>query len=193
MIFLIRHGETAQNAERVFQHPETPLSLRGSDQARRLAERMAGQGLRRILSSDYQRALETARALAARSGCAVETEALLRERHFGELRGRPYAEISGNPFAADFVPPGGESLPDFERRAASAWQRILAARAESAGPVAVVTHGLVCRALVSKHARLPESARDPLAFANTSLTCIEARAPHRVTLLACTEHLRGAG
>lgn len=193
MIFLIRHGETPLNAAGVFQHPETPLSPRGQEQARRLAERLARLGLRRILTSDYQRALETAQALGAASGCRVESEALLRERHFGALRGRPYAEIAGNPFAADFVPPGGESVRDFERRAALAWEHILACDPERGGPLAVVTHGLVCRALVRNHTALPGGARDALAFRNTSVTCIEPRAPHRVTLLACTAHLPDAG
>ena len=40
-ILLIRHGETALNAARIVQHPETPLNERGVGQARRLAERLA--------------------------------------------------------------------------------------------------------------------------------------------------------
>lgn len=189
MIFLIRHGETPLNAARVFQHPDTPLSARGHAQAERLAARLAGQGIRQILASDYQRALDTARALERRVECPLETEALLRERHFGALRGKPYAEIQANPFAADFVPPGGESVSDFETRAARAWERILACSAALGSPLAVVTHGLVCRALVQHHTALPESAREALAFANTSLTCIDTSPPHRVRLLACTAHL----
>ncbi len=191
MILLIRHGETPGNASRVFQHPETPLSETGRAQAEQLARRLARDGIHHILASDYQRALETARALERASGCALETEPLLRERDFGALRGRPYAEIEADPFAADFVPPGGESTGDFERRAARAWERILACRAARPGPLAVVTHGLVCRALVQQHARLGLDA-GALAFGNTSVTRIEAEPPFRVTLLGCTAHLSDA-
>jgi probable phosphoglycerate mutase len=189
MIYLIRHGETPQNAARVFQFPEAPLSETGRDQARRLAERLRGAGLRRVLASDYQRALETGRAIGAATGCEVETDALLRERHFGALRGKPYAEVGGNPFAPDYVPPGGESVREFEARAERAWASILAALAECGGPLAIVTHGLMCRAIVLGRTEIAPAARDGLAFRNTSLTIIEARAPYRVTLLACTAHL----
>ena len=53
MILLIRHGETPGNAARVVQTPDTPLSERGLEQARRLAVRLAGVRLGRILSSEF--------------------------------------------------------------------------------------------------------------------------------------------
>jgi broad specificity phosphatase PhoE len=40
-IILIRHGETASNAARVLQFPDTPLSERGLAQARAVAKRFA--------------------------------------------------------------------------------------------------------------------------------------------------------
>ena len=52
-IFLIRHAETALNAQRIVQLPETPLSERGLRQADCIGQRLAGMGVARILSSDY--------------------------------------------------------------------------------------------------------------------------------------------
>ena len=45
VIYLIRHGETASNEQRVVQRSDTPLSARGALQAERLAARLADVGL----------------------------------------------------------------------------------------------------------------------------------------------------
>ena len=66
-ILLIRHGETALNAARIVQHPDTPLSERGVGQAQRLAQRLADFPISNIVSSDYRRAYMTAEAIAAAS------------------------------------------------------------------------------------------------------------------------------
>ena len=52
----------------------------------------------------------------------------------------------------------------------------------------LVTHGLVCRALASRHLTLGEHAR-PLQFPNASVTVITAAPPWRVEVLASDTHL----
>jgi len=188
-IHLVRHGETAANAARVFQLPETPLSERGIDQAERLAARLAGRGISLVLASDFARAIMTAERLAAATSAPVELEPLLQERNFGALRGRPYAELGPRAFAPDYEPPGGESWPVFEARVDLAWERIRAVAEGCEGSLAVVTHGLVCFSLASRHLMLPPGADPRRGFANTSLTSIEGAPPFAVTLLACTAHL----
>ena len=190
-VYLIRHGETAYNAARVLQTPEVPLSERGALQAARLGARLAGAGIARILASDLVRAVMTARALADATGAPIDTDPLLQERNFGELRGTPYRELGFDPFAAGYAPPGGESVPAFHARVALAWARIQEVAASAEGPLAVVTHGLVCRDLVARHLELPPelaAPADPTRWANTSVTEI-AGPPWRVRLLACTAHL----
>jgi probable phosphoglycerate mutase len=192
-VYLIRHGETAYNAGRILQTPEVPLSERGAEQAQLLAKRLAGAGLRRILASDLLRAAMTARVLADATGAPIETEPLLQERNFGDLRGRPYAALGFDPFAPDYAPPGGESIPAFHARVARAWARIQEVAAATGGPLAVVTHGLVCRDVVARHLELPPellAPSDPTRWANTSVTEL-AGPPWRVRLLACTKHLVG--
>jgi probable phosphoglycerate mutase len=191
-IYLIRHGETAHNAARVLQQPETPLSPRGVDQAERLARRLASAGIGRILASDYERAAMTAACLERATGAPIVPEPLLQERDFGALRGRPYNELGFDPFAADYAPPGGESWQVFLERVARAWQRVAEAAAATRGSLAVVTHGLVCGALVRHHLTLAPRSEAPRGFGNTALTAIEAAPPWRVTLLACTAHLEDA-
>jgi len=190
IVYLIRHGETEHNAARVMQRPDAPLSARGREQARRLAQRLAGSGIARILSSDYARARETAEILRGSAATPLLLEPLLRERNFGDLRGRPYASFDFDPFAADYVPPDGEGVEAFHERVGRAWATVEAAA--SAGPLAVVTHGLVCRAVVARHARLaPGMGPAGALWRNTSLTILEGPAPFRVRLLDCAAHLAG--
>ena len=188
-ILLVRHGETDGNAARILQRPDVPLNERGLRQAEQLARRLFVLGFAGILCSDLLRARMTAAPLAARSGIAIEESPLLQERNFGDLRGLPYAALTENPFSSDFLPPNGEDWPTFHARVADAFALIVNRRRSVNGTLVVVTHGLVCRALVERHALLPEGAVVPERFDNTSITEIHEDAPHRVSLLNCTRHL----
>jgi 2,3-bisphosphoglycerate-dependent phosphoglycerate mutase len=189
-ILLVRHGETASNAARVLQMPDTPLSERGLAQAARLAARLAGLGVAAIASSDYARARMTAEAVRAATGAPLELWPELRERNFGDLRGRAYADLGLDPFAADYAPPGGESWEEFHERTARAWRRVFARAGEVAGNLVVVSHGLVCRAFAEREIGLG-GLEAPAAWPNTSLTIVAAEAPASVELLNCVEHLSG--
>ena len=57
------------------------------------------------------------------------------------------------------------------------------------GNLVVITHGLVCRAVVERHALVPEGAVVPERFDNTSITVLHEDAPHAVSLMNCTRHL----
>lgn len=194
-IYLIRHGETAGNRERVLQVPETPLSERGLAQASRLGARLADVGIAAILSSDMARAAMTAESLARATDLRVEHEALLQERNFGELRGTPYAELSESPFGPGFEPPGGESWPAFHGRVDIAFARVEALAAEVDGHLAVVTHGLVCHSIAMRHIDSGEAGvgagidGPPIRFGNTAVTIIEGPGPWRAALFGCTAHL----
>ena len=144
-----------------------------------------------IISSDLPRALQTAEAIAAVCGLPIEASDLLHERNFGDLRGQPYDALGFDPIAAAQAPPGGESMAEFEARAAQAWQRVLRAHAVAGGAIAVVTHGLVLKAWLRPGLIDLGGMSLPVHLANTALSSVEARAPHRVHTLACVRHLRG--
>jgi len=183
-ILLVRHGETAANAARVMQRPDVPLNERGVRQAAQLAERLFGLGFVHVLSSDLLRARMTAAPLAAR-GMVIEETPLLQERNFGDLRGTPYAELTEDPFAPAYVPPNGESVAVFHRRVAQAFALIVERRRALSGALVVVTHGLVCHAMLENHAAgaLPEY------FANAGLTELAPEPPFAALRINCTEHL----
>jgi broad specificity phosphatase PhoE len=192
-IYLIRHGETPGNAGRVVQTADTPLSERGLLQARRLAGRLERTSIARVLASDLTRAAMTAEPLREVLDAPLTLEPLLQERNFGELRGTAYAELEVDIFAAGFAPPGGETWESFDSRVDQAWRRVTAVARDTKGHLAVVTHGLVCFSLATRHLALPPEAEPRLGFANTSLTIAQAAPPHEVTLFNCTAHLEGEG
>jgi probable phosphoglycerate mutase len=194
-IYLIRHGETAGNAERVVQRPDIPLSPNGVEQARRLARRLASERIGLILSSDLARAAMTAEVVRETTGAPICYDALLQERNFGDLRGRSYAEIGFDFFAPDYEPPGGESWERFEARMDQAWALIQRVAEECQENLAVVTHGLVCRSVVARRTRLPEGVGQDLSglpWRNTSLTILEGPDPWRIRLLDSSVHLDAA-
>lgn len=191
-IYLIRHGETPSNATRVVQTPETPLSKRGRKQAIALGRRLAQQDVTAILSSDLERAHETARAVAAITGAAISLDATLQERNFGDIRGTPYHDLDVDIFAHDYVPPGGEGGSTFERRVADAWAATREAASRTEGILAVVTHGLVLRVLAEKH--LETGHQEPSSeWQNTCVTIVDPAPPFLVDRLGCIAHLDEGG
>jgi phosphoserine phosphatase len=92
-ILLVRHGETDWNLERRWQgHADRPLNETGREQARALADRLAGDRLEAVYASDLSRARETAEIVAARHGLEVAIEPRLREVDVGEWSGLTLAE-----------------------------------------------------------------------------------------------------
>jgi probable phosphoglycerate mutase len=152
-IILIRHGETAWNAERRLQgHLDIPLNAEGERQARLLAEALAPSRIDLVVSSDLARAQQTAQAVATRRGMPLHTVPGLRERCYGGFEGLLYAEIEER-FPAEFaawqgrdidgvLPDGkncGETFRQFFDRATGA---ILALAAAHPGQtLALVAHG----------------------------------------------------
>jgi probable phosphoglycerate mutase len=92
-ILLVRHGESAWNAEGRWQgHLDSPLSPRGVRQATEAGERVGAVAA--IIASDLLRARTTAEIIAGHLGIGpVQLEPRLRERDAGEWSGMTRAEI----------------------------------------------------------------------------------------------------
>ena len=143
-LHFVRHGETAGNAERRFQWPDTPLSEQGLAQAAVVAETLlATTAATALLSSDYRRTMQTAEAIGGRLGLAVVEEPALRERNFGIARGQLYADIGEDLLKLwkepHFRIEQGESWADVYDRVASFLDRLRAA--PPARELILVTHG----------------------------------------------------
>lgn len=172
-ILLIRHGETAWNAERRLQgHLDIPLNAEGERQAALLAAALDGETIDVLVSSDLMRARQTAQALAARAGLALRQDSGLRERGYGGFEGLLYSEIEQR-FPREFaawqardvdarLPEGrnrAETFRDFFARATGA---ILALAAANPGrKLALVAHGGVLECTYRLALGLPlETPRD---------------------------------
>jgi probable phosphoglycerate mutase len=148
-LLLIRHAETDFNRQLRFQgHTDTPLNANGIAQAERLAARLLGEPLDLVVSSDLQRAQQTARPLLDRRALPLRADPVWREQAFGVLEGldaagvrarQPEAWAAWQRHDADLAPPGGESYRDFHARV---WQALRDLARDHAGArVAVFTHG----------------------------------------------------
>lgn len=196
MLLIVRHGETAGNAARIVQVPETPLNERGVAQAARLTARLVEHHRERpigqVVASDLRRAEMTAEPVAEALGLPLVIEPLLAERNFGDLRGRAYADIGLDIMQPGYTPPSGEDWPSFHRRVDQAWRRIRELDRQAAGDSVFVTHGLVCHSLAERHLQLGGAMEQPDRWGNTSVTQVEARPPWTATRINCCDHLDAA-
>lgn len=190
-LLLLRHGETPLNVTRVLQPADTPLSPTGRAQAVALARRLRALPLAGLVSSDLPRAVQTAETIASACGLPISHSPLLQERNFGDWRGRPYDSLGFDPLTMAGEPPGGESVPVFLARVARAFEGLLARQRELGGTLAVVSHGLVIKAMLEHHLRRPAGATLPERIANTSLTAVVLAPAPTARLIDCTAHLAG--
>jgi broad specificity phosphatase PhoE len=157
-IVLLRHGQTLWNVERRFQgHTDIPLDETGLAQAARAASLLAALQPSKIVSSDLQRAYDTAAALGRLTGLDVAVDKDLRERGGGEWEGLTRAEIQGGwplEFEA-WEAPGGEEVADVADRVAAAVRR-WAERVDDEGLLVVVSHGAAIRLGIGRLMGLPE-------------------------------------
>jgi broad specificity phosphatase PhoE len=165
-VVLWRHGRTTYNATGVFQGQlDIPLDEVGVAQAARAAAVLADLPPARIVSSDLQRAADTAGALAAVTGIEVELDEALREVHAGQWQDKRHAEIeAGWPEqyrawrgGEDVAIGGGERRSDVGVRVAAAVERHAAAT-EDGGTLVVTSHGGATRAGVLALLGLPITA-----------------------------------
>lgn len=200
-ICIIRHGETAWNAEgRVQGQTDVPLSAVGEAQACAVRDALAGEPFVALYSSDLARVRQTAAPAAARLGLPVRLEPALRERHYGKFETLTYAEARERlpedyaRFKAkdpDYDFGSGERLRDFYARAIACVAGIAARHAGEA--VLVFTHGGVLE-MVHRHAH-GTSLAAPRDFEvpNAALNWVEiGRETWRVRAWAQVAHLERA-
>ncbi len=198
---LVRHGETAWNAERRLQgHTDVPLNEVGLAQAEATAARLAAHRFDAIYSSDLERARQTAEASARRLGLEPVYLPALRERHFGRFQGLTYEQARERFPAAyeqfearapqqDFET--GESLEAFAERIRTAVAELAARHAGQR--ILVVAHGGVLDTVNRMVRGLPlQPARD-FVIPNAALNWISHEGGRwQIEAWAQQTHLTGA-
>jgi broad specificity phosphatase PhoE len=157
VVYFVRHGQSEDNVAPVFQSPHSPLSAVGRQQAERIAERVSHLSFDALLASPYQRAKETADAIAKVTGKVPECVELFTERvKPTSINGKPYtdakAQRTWRAWEHSLYTPGmrvedGENYDDLITRAEKALA-LLTDRAEPS--IVVVTHGYFLRTIVAR-------------------------------------------
>jgi 8-oxo-dGTP diphosphatase len=91
-LYLLRHGTAADRSKWKGSEEARPLTKKGRRQAEAIARSLADAGIERILSSPYDRCVQTVEPLAKMIGAPVETSPLLAEEPDLDLA---YALVDG--------------------------------------------------------------------------------------------------
>jgi len=196
-LLLVRHGETDDNKNLVFQGQlGSGLNEHGRRQARLLAARLALAPARpkTLVSSDLERARDTADILGAALGLSPSLDPGLREVFLGAWQGLSHAEIAArfpDEWAAwragrDIRRGGGETYAELAERVYRSISSIADAHAghhggPSEGPpnppgrtILVVSHGAALKGFVARVLGLTtEGLRAFRVQANTGVTVVE--------------------
>ena len=169
-LILLRHGETDWNAElRMQGHRDIPLNATGRAQALAAAPSVAALAPDVIMSSDLQRARDTAAQVAAVTGLPITTDVRLRETSMGQWEGLNRDQIvAGWPgywdrwrsTSAMSAPPWGESRIEVAERSAAVVDELDAS--STARRALLVAHGGLIVGLTARLLALPESSWNAL-------------------------------
>lgn len=176
-ITLIRHGRSVANDANLWQgQGDSPLSAEGRKQVELLGRRLEWAEFDLVISSDLERAADTAAAL----GRDVEFDPQWREMDLGAWEGRSFDEVAAlHSDLLESIRRGeaiafgefGETLPQFEGRILDALDRLVERVGE--GRVAVSTHGGVIDTIVGRFLGRANGRRTFPIVTNTSLTVLE--------------------
>lgn len=193
---LIRHGETAWNAERRVQGQiDIPLNATGESQAAAAGRGLADENFAAAYSSDLVRARATAGAVLTSQPILAEAD--LRERHYGVLQSLTMREAEAlHPQAyrrhvardPHYDLDGGESLDGFAKRVMAGLEAL--AERHVGQTVLVVTHGGVLDIVYRTATGRGLAAKRDFAIPNAAFNWLERdAAAWRILLWADQRHL----
>jgi uncharacterized phosphatase len=177
-LILVRHGETDANRNFLLQgQSDGSLNATGKAQVQALGIALKNMEITVALSSDLQRARDTALAISVHhAGLEVKQMVALRECSVGVLDGHPAAEYhqalaDSNLPLAEFRPQGGETFAEVRKRAATFLEMV---EAEYQGEsVLVCAHGDFLRMLISVLTRISIQDASTIFLNNASYSIFE--------------------
>ncbi len=201
-LVLVRHGETVWNIEGRYQgHLDSPLTEVGQKQVKALAERLRGEALAAIYSSDLERCRLTAQPVVDGLGLELLLDKRLRERNVGIFEGLSHAHAQqqhAEAFhayrhgASDYVIPQGESTVMLLERALSCLEEL--AQKHAGERIMVVSHGGTISSFLGHVLMIPLDAPRRFRTINAGLnTVMYENGQWMVETLGDVNHLRGLG
>ena len=145
ILYLTRHGETVDNANKIMQgQVQGQLNEIGVKQAEELRDRLASTPFEAFVASDLKRAIDTARILASPHRLDVVTTPLLRERDWGAFTGRYIPDLQNVAWPDDVEP--------LDRLLRRAGEFLAFVKTNYSGKrVLAVGHGIVNKAIQAVH------------------------------------------
>jgi broad specificity phosphatase PhoE len=188
-LLLVRHGETAWNAEHRLQGQEDiPLSPEGQRQATGLGALVRTYRPSVVVSSPLRRAAETARLMGFDR---PETDERWREASLGTWTGRTADDLRADGSddyrrwrAGALTPPGAESFTQLADRVTDAVDGLRAGARGAPDVVLVITHGGPIRAVCDRFLGLAPEAVVPAEPASLTILDFADRARLRTYSLA---------
>jgi probable phosphoglycerate mutase len=157
--------------------PGVHLNDKGRAQAEALAQRLADQAVAAVYTSPLERALETARIIAAPYQLEVQLREGIGEVHYGEWTGQSLKDLAKQdawrvvqfyPSGAAF--PGGETIRAMQARAVAELDAIVAAHPSQT--VVAVSHADVLKAALAHYTGLHLDLFQRLVVSPASLSVL---------------------
>lgn len=166
-LYLMRHGETVDNVNRILQgQTDGRLNDNGLRMAEEASRRMAGEAIDVFFSSDLGRCVDTCRIMARPHGKPIVQTPLLRERDWGSFTGLYIPDLKGREWPNDI-----ETTEQMRMRAETFLHWI---RAEYQGKsLLVVGHGIINLVILSILSGKPMRDIQKMANAEVRLLTID--------------------
>jgi probable phosphoglycerate mutase len=178
-LYVVTHPQATHHTDGLvggwYDSALTDLGLRQADRiGQRLRQLIPEDAAVELISSDLQRAHQTAEVIARHIQAPIQTTPDLREISFGEAEGNPrtwlderfvYPPRVGNRLDHHYGIRGAETRREFATRIYRAMERILASPCPHQ---VMVTHGFALTFVVAAWIEMPLEAASSIAVASTS-------------------------
>ena len=150
-LYLVRHGETVDNAAKILQgQTGGELNATGIEQAEEVARKMVNEHIDAFIASDLHRSIQTCEIIAKPHHQEVVTTPLIRERDWGDFTGKYIPTLPKDPKE---WPANIESLEKMKSRAQNflTWLKVT----YPDKTILAVGHGIINKAIQSVYFKRP--------------------------------------
>lgn len=188
VVYLIRHSEPTRSSNLEYimnrdidqiKNEKSFLTVSGEKRAEELSKCEELKNIDAVYSSNYVRALETAKYIAFENNLVINVDERLNERKIGNMGDMDWKELSRlQTKDHDFKLAGGESLNQTKKRMVEAMKNIL--MFETGNRIAVVSHAAAITCLLSSWCDYGLNYNDQIILTYNDKTIVDGNftAPH---------------
>jgi len=175
-IFLIRHGETEHNRDKIVSGiSDSMLTETGKLQSKKLAGYFANEKIDTVYASPLSRAIETAREITTKKSLQVNCDERLREINFGEWEGKSWDFVhktvsNWKEIRHEYRSPNGETQQEVSERVLAFLGEIKKKHKE--GSIVIVGHGSVNKAFLGILLKISLKERYSIGQSNACINLI---------------------